>query len=44
MNNAITLVQFKRFGHLPFQTEVGKRVQGGDKAERYALLLGGRAA
>lgn len=29
---------FKRFGHLPFQTEVGKRVQGGGKAERYALL------
>jgi phage regulator Rha-like protein len=30
--------KFKRFGHLPFQTEVGKRVQGGGKAERYALL------
>lgn len=29
---------FARFGHLPFQTEVGKRVQGGGKAERFALL------
>ncbi len=27
-----------RFGHLPFQTEVGKRAQGGGKAERFALL------
>ncbi|MDV7212923.1 Rha family transcriptional regulator [Azotobacter beijerinckii] len=30
--------KFKRFGHLPFQTEVGKRIQGGGKAERFALL------
>ncbi len=30
--------KIRRFGHLPFQTEVGKRVQGGGKAERFALL------
>ncbi|HDS1693311.1 TPA: Rha family transcriptional regulator [Pseudomonas putida] len=30
--------KFQRFGHLPFQTEVGKRAQGGGKAERFALL------
>jgi phage regulator Rha-like protein len=30
--------KFKRFGHLPFQTEVGKRLQGGGKAKRYAIL------
>lgn len=30
--------QFKRFGHLPFETEVGIRAQGGGKAERFALL------
>lgn len=30
--------KLKRFGHLPFQTEVGKRLQGGGKAERYAIL------
>ncbi len=30
--------KIKRFGQLPFQTEVGKRVQGGGKAERFALL------
>lgn len=26
------------FGHLPFKTEVGERIQGGGKAEIYALL------
>ncbi|TAN09426.1 MAG: hypothetical protein EPN34_13955 [Burkholderiaceae bacterium] len=26
------------FGHLPFQTEVGKRAQGGGNPQRYALL------
>ncbi|HEX8596727.1 MAG TPA: Rha family transcriptional regulator [Pseudomonas sp.] len=30
--------KFQRFGHLPFQTEVGKRAQGGGKAEKFALL------
>lgn len=30
--------KIRRFGHLPFQTEVGKRTQGGDIAERFALL------
>lgn len=30
--------QFIRFGHLPFQTEVGYRAHGGGKAERFALL------
>jgi phage regulator Rha-like protein len=30
--------KLERFGHLPFQTEVGKRLQGGGKAERYAIL------
>ncbi|MDY7567515.1 Rha family transcriptional regulator [Pseudomonas sp. RTC3] len=30
--------KIRRFGHLPFQTEVGKRAQGGGKAERFALL------
>lgn len=30
--------QFKRFGHLPFETEVGFRTQGGGKAERFVLL------
>lgn len=30
--------KIKRFGQLPFQTEVGKRVQGGGNAERFALL------
>ncbi len=30
--------QLKRFGQLPFQTAVGKRTQGGGKAERFALL------
>ncbi|MDP3978327.1 MAG: Rha family transcriptional regulator [Pseudomonas sp.] len=30
--------KFKRFGHLPFQTEVGSRAQGGGKAERFAIL------
>ena len=28
----------KRFGHLPFQTEVGERRQGGGRAQRFALL------
>ena len=41
--NSIELIdkyadKIRRFGHLPFQTEVGKRVQGGGKAERFALL------
>lgn len=30
--------KIRRFGHLPFQTEVGKRAQGGGRAERFALL------
>lgn len=30
--------QFKRFGQLPFQTEVGERQQGGGNAARFALL------
>lgn len=30
--------KFKQFGHLPFQTEVGARAQGGGKAERFAIL------
>lgn len=30
--------QFKRFGHLLFETQVGDRKQGGGKAERYARL------
>lgn len=30
--------EFLLFDHLPFQTEVGKRAQGGGKAERFALL------
>ena len=29
---------FLELGHLPFQTEVGYRAQGGGKAERFALL------
>lgn len=29
---------FKRFGQLPFQKEVGARVQGGGNPERFALL------
>ncbi len=30
--------QFRRFGHLLFETQVGERKQGGGKAERYARL------
>lgn len=30
--------QFKRFGHLLFETQVGERKQGGGKAERYVRL------
>lgn len=30
--------QFKKFGHLLFETQVGERKQGGGKAERYARL------
>lgn len=30
--------QFRRFGHLLFETQVGERKQGGGKAERYAQL------
>ena len=41
--NSIELIhkyadKLRRLGHLPFQTEVGKRVQGGGKAKRFALL------
>ncbi|MNZ80946.1 hypothetical protein D3C78_996000 [compost metagenome] len=31
-------VHFKKFGHLPFETQVGERKQGGGKAERYVRL------
>lgn len=31
-------VHFKKLGQLPFQTEVGKRTQGGGNAERFFLL------
>lgn len=41
--NSMELVEkhkadFLELGHLPFQTEVGYRTQGGGKAERFALL------
>lgn len=30
--------RFERFGHLPFETALGKRVQGGGKSETFVLL------
>ena len=41
--NVVVLIQkhaqqFKKFGHLLFETQVGERKQGGGKAERYARL------
>jgi phage regulator Rha-like protein len=41
--NSVALIEryalkFEELGHLPFQTEVGKRSQGGGKAEKFALL------